>query len=138
MNPRATPVRVCTKPGVARMQAVEPSLEILVVVDKMDYLSLERGKADGLMLSEGSSPEHVKARWAGHHRGLRSGHVFIGVTRKLGRSDCLLAGKMPEEKGYRKKKSPGAGRWLLPESEPETEHKVRGAGKVSMNELKNA
>ena len=56
MNPRATPVRVCTKPGVARMQAVEPSLEILVVVDKMDYLSWERGKADGLMLSEGSSP----------------------------------------------------------------------------------
>jgi hypothetical protein len=79
------------------MQAVERSLEILIVVDKMDNLSWERGKADGLMLSEGSSPEHVKARWAGYHRGLRSGHVFIGVTRKLGRSDCLLAGKMPEE-----------------------------------------
>jgi hypothetical protein len=59
--------------------------------------SWERGKADGFMESEGSSPEHAKARCSGYHRGLRSGHAFIGVTRKLGRSDCLLAGKMPEE-----------------------------------------
>ena len=97
MNPRATSVRGCTKPGVARMQAVERSLEILIVVDKMDKLCWERGKADGFMESEGSSPEHAKAMCSGHHRGLRSGHAFIGVTRKLGRSDCLLAGKMPEE-----------------------------------------
>ena len=97
MSPRATPVRVCTKPGVTRMQAVERSLEILIVVDKMDKLCWERGKADGFMESEGSSPEHAKARCSGYHRGLRSGHAFIGVTRKLGRSDCLLAGKMPEE-----------------------------------------
>src|SRR5919202_4833329 len=27
---------------------------------------------------------------AGHHRGLRAGHVFPGVTRELGRATCLL------------------------------------------------
>src|SRR6266849_6098478 len=27
---------------------------------------------------------------AGHHRGLRAGHVTIGVTRELGRATCLL------------------------------------------------
>jgi hypothetical protein len=32
---------------------------------------------------------------AGHHRGLRAGHVFTGGTRELGRATCLLV-KLPE------------------------------------------
>ena len=27
---------------------------------------------------------------AGHHRGQRPGHVFMGVARELGRANCLL------------------------------------------------
>jgi len=44
----------------------------------------------------------------GHHRGLSTGHVFKGVVRELGRASCLLMREMPEDKGYRQTKSPGA------------------------------
>src|SRR5215831_8817943 len=42
---------------------------------------------------------------SGHYRGLRAGHVFIGVTRELGRATYLLA-HMPGL-GDRTTKSPG-------------------------------
>jgi len=45
----------------------------------------------------------------GRHRGLRAGHAFMGVAQELGRTHCLLAREMPEDRGYRLKKSPGVG-----------------------------
>ncbi len=47
-------------------------------------------KADSLNLLEGSSPECVIGEYLGHHRGLRPGHVHIGVTWELGIANCLL------------------------------------------------
>ena len=56
---------------------------------------------------------------AGHHRGLRAGHVFRGVTRELGRAICLLV-QVPET-GDRLTKGPGVARGLPPGDEPETD-----------------
>jgi hypothetical protein len=53
---------------------------------------------------------------AGHHRGLRAGHVFTGGTRELGRAICLLA-DMPGV-GDRVTKGPGAVWALRLDSEP--------------------
>ncbi len=52
------------------------------------------------------------AKQKGHHRGLRAGHAFMGVAQELGRTHCLLARGMPEDKGYRPDKSPGIGELL--------------------------
>jgi hypothetical protein len=57
------------------------------------------------------------AKQKGHHRGLRAGHAFMGVAQELGRTHCLLAREMPEDKGYRLKKSPGIGELLSPAKE---------------------
>jgi len=47
--------------------------------------------ADTLARVEGCSPVHAKAKWAGHHRGLRRAeHVVTGETRELGRASHLL------------------------------------------------
>jgi hypothetical protein len=48
------------------------------------------GKADGLHAPEGSSPGGVIGEDLGHHRGLRAGHVFRGVSRERGRATTLL------------------------------------------------
>ena len=47
-------------------------------------------KADRLDFLEGNRPRHAMESVQRHHRGLRPCHVFIGVTRELGRSNCLL------------------------------------------------
>ena len=47
-------------------------------------------KADRVYFLEGSRPEHVMESVQCHHRGLRPCHVFTGVARELGRSNCLL------------------------------------------------
>lgn len=53
----------------------------------------------------------------GHHRGLRTGHVFMGVTRELGRAYSLLVGKWPEDEEYRlETRDPALKRLLLPPS----------------------
>ena len=43
----------------------------------------------------------------GHHRGLRAGHAFRGVTWELGRASRLL-GRYRRSKGDRRKQHPGA------------------------------
>ncbi len=53
----------------------------------------------------------------GHHRGLRAGHVFSGVTRELGRASRLL-GSNSRRKGDRLNQHPGAGWPTPPASEP--------------------
>jgi hypothetical protein len=54
---------------------------------------------------------------AGHHRGLRAGHGFKGVTRELGRSSRLL-GSNRRNKGDRHNQHPGADWPTRPVSEP--------------------
>ncbi len=53
---------------------------------------------------------------AGHHRGLRAGHVFRGGTRELGRATCLLDERPGV--GDRVTKGPGAVWALRPGNEP--------------------
>jgi len=79
-----------------------------------------------------------------HHRGLRAGHEFKGVTRELERAllSPQVRNQHPEEKGYRNTKSP----WRLrgassPKGEPsggshlrEDTRTAREAGEVSRNE----
>ena len=78
------------KPDGARVQAALLSPEICIVVD-IRIVPVRIGmKADSLNALEGSSPVCVKDEHAGHHRGLRAGHAFTGITRELGRASCLL------------------------------------------------
>ena len=58
---------------------------------QQDSLSGIEAKADGLHAPEGSNPVCDTGECTGHHRGLRAGHVFRGVTRELGRTTCLRA-----------------------------------------------
>ena len=53
----------------------------------------------------------------GHHRGLRAGHVFKGVTRELGRASRLLGSKSRSE-GDRHNQHPGVCRWMRSAGEP--------------------
>jgi len=57
---------------------------------KDKLFALQRVKADAVSLVEGRSSEHAMAKYCGHHRGRRAGHAFTGVTRELGRANCLL------------------------------------------------
>jgi hypothetical protein len=50
-----------------------------------------RGKADSVEWLEGSNPGDVNGDVDWDTTGvLRAGHVFTGVTRELGRANCLL------------------------------------------------
>lgn len=64
-----------------------------------------------MIRAEGSSPETVIGEGAGHHRGLRAGRVFRGVTQELGRANCLLEKKA--EKVEAADEPPGVGKELL-------------------------
>ena len=66
---------------------------------------------------EGSSPARAKASGMGHHRDLRSGHVFRGVIRELGRTSRLL-GRARRNTGDRRNQHPGVSRWTRAENEP--------------------
>ncbi len=54
---------------------------------------------------------------AGHHRSLRAGHGFRGVTRELGRASRLL-GSNSRNTGDRLKQHPGISRATRPADEP--------------------
>ena len=58
-----------------------------------------------------------KGEWAGHHRGLRAGHVFRGVIRELGRASRLL-GNNRRSKGDRRNQHPGVCGSARPADEP--------------------
>ena len=53
----------------------------------------------------------------GHHRGLRAGHVFRGVSRELGRASRLL-GSNSRREGDRRNQHPGIRRAMRPADEP--------------------
>jgi hypothetical protein len=61
----------------------------------------------------------------GHHRSLRAGHVFTGVTRELGRASRLLGSKS-RSKGDRHKQHPGVCWPTRPEDEPTPARAGRG------------
>jgi hypothetical protein len=58
-----------------------------------------------------------QGEWAGHHRGLRAGHVFRGVIRELGRASRLL-GSNSRSKGDRLNQHPGVCGPTRPANEP--------------------
>ena len=66
---------------------------------------------------EGSSPARAKASGMGHHRDLRSGHVFRGVIRELGRTSRLL-GNNSRSRGDRRNQHPGDCRTTRTANEP--------------------
>src|SRR5215510_13907575 len=69
---------------------------------------------------------------AGHHRGLRAGHVFTGGTRELGRATCLLV--RDPEWGDRVTKGPGVTGSFHLATSPEGRPRTMEAGKVSGSE----
>src|SRR5512138_1300449 len=62
---------------------------------------------------------------AGHHRGLRAGHVFRRVTRELGRASRLLGSNRRSE-GDRHNQHPGVWWTAWPPSEPTPARAGRG------------
>jgi hypothetical protein len=58
-----------------------------------------------------------QGKQAGHHRGLRAGHVFRGVTRELGRAYRLLGSKS-RNTGDRRNQHPGVWWSTRPADEP--------------------
>ena len=78
-----------------------------------------RTQSRQLQRLEGSSPARAKASGMGHHRDLRSGHVFRGVIRELGRTSRLL-GSQCRSTGDRLNQPPGVCRqtWTVNEPNP--------------------
>src|SRR5213078_961198 len=78
-----------------------------------------RTQSRQLQRLEGSSPARAKVSGMGHHRDLRSGHVFRGVVRELGRTSRLL-GSQCRSRGDRLNQHPGVCRrtWTVNEPNP--------------------
>ena len=77
------------------MQAASLSLEMLKMVDSRISLILYRGESRRSLATGRQQFQPRYGEWLGHHRGLRAGHVFIGVTRELRRanvSPCVKSG----------------------------------------------
>jgi len=92
--------------GKARTQAVILSPENGMVVDSRigpgNRTQSRRFQSIGRQQSSSR-----QGKRAGHHRGLRAGHAFRGVTRELGRAS-RLHGKHRRSKGDRRNQHPGA------------------------------
>lgn len=69
---------------------------------------------------------------AGHHRGLRAGHVFTGVTRELGRASRLLGSNGRE--GDRPNQHPGIRRATRPADEPNPAKAGRNTTSNALNQ----
>jgi len=56
------------------------------------WIAIEKSvvKADGVQRFGRQQTWMRYGKCAGHHRGLRAGHVFTGVARELERANCLL------------------------------------------------
>ncbi len=76
-----------------------------------------RTQSRQLQRLEGSSPARAKASGRGHRRDLRSGHVFRGVIRELGRTSRLL-GNNRRSRGDRRNQHPGDCRSTRTANEP--------------------
>lgn len=69
---------------------------------------------------------------AGHHRGLRAGHVFKGVIRELGRASRLLGST--GRQGDRPNQHPGIRRATRPEDEPNPARAGRNTKSDALNQ----
>ena len=90
--------------GKARTQAASLNSEKCIMVDK-GQVRATGPKADDMQCigRQQSCPRQGKR--AGHHRGLRAGHVDKGVIRELGRASRLL-GNNRRSKGDRRQSTP--------------------------------
>jgi hypothetical protein len=102
--------------GKARMQAASLNPEKRIVVDsRISPGNRTQSRPYGVIGRQQSCPRQGKR--AGHHRGLRAGHVFKGVIRELGRASRLL-GNNRRSKGDRRKQHPGVSWPTRPAGEP--------------------
>ena len=102
--------------GKARTQAALLNSEKCIMVDSRispgNWTQSRRYASSG---RQQSCPRQGKR--AGHHRGLRAGHVFKGVIRELGRASRLL-GSNRRSKGDRRNQHPGVCWPTRPADEP--------------------
>ena len=102
--------------GKARIQAASLNSEKCIVVDSGispgDRTQSRRSAPVGRQQSCTR-----QGKRAGHHRGLRTGHVFKGVIRELGRASRLL-GRNSRSKGDRRNQHPGVCWSTRPAGEP--------------------
>ena len=92
--------------GKARTQAASLNPEKCIMVDsRISPGNWTQSRPYGVVGRQQSCPR--QGEWAGHHRGLRAGHVFKGVTRELGRASRLL-GRNSRTMGDRRNQHPGA------------------------------
>ena len=102
--------------GKARTQAVLLSPENGMVVDSRIGLGnrTQSRRFQSIGRQQSSSRQGKRT---GHHRGLRAGHAFRGVTRELGRASRLL-GNNGRSKGDRRNEHPGVWWPTRPAGEP--------------------
>lgn len=93
VQPACVLARGGVKPGESRTQAALLSPEIKSLWSDGISAPVCAGKPTPCHRAEGSSARRAFSfgERRAHHRGLRAGHVFTGVTRELGRAVVLLA-----------------------------------------------
>ena len=102
--------------GEARTQAASLNSEKCIVVDSRISPGNRTQSQPSLGVGRQQSCPCYGKR-AGHHRGLRAGHVFTGVIRELGRASRLL-GSNRRSKGDRRNQHPGVCWPTRPADEP--------------------
>jgi len=102
--------------GKARTQAASLNSEKCIMVDsRISPGNRTQSRGYACFRRQQSCPRHGKR--AGHHRGLRAGHVGKWVIRELGRASRLL-GNSRRSKGDRRNQHPGVCWWTWPADEP--------------------
>ena len=102
--------------GKARTQAASLNPEKCIMVDsRISPGNRTQSRPYGVIGRQQSCPRQGKR--AGHHRGLRAGHVFKGVIRELGRASRLLRNNR-RSKGDRRNQHPGVSWPTRPVDEP--------------------
>ena len=102
--------------GKARTQAASLNSEKCIIVDSgISPGNRTQSRPNAAPGRQQSCTRHGKR--AGHHRGLRAGHVFKRVTRELGRASRLL-GSNSRTTGDRLNQHPGVWRSTRPTGEP--------------------
>ena len=102
--------------GEARAQAASLNSENCIVVDSRISSGNRTQSRPCASIRRQQSCSRQGERM-GHHRGLRAGHAFRGVTRELGRASRLL-GSHRRSAGDRRKQHPGVNRWTRAVNEP--------------------
>jgi hypothetical protein len=102
--------------GEARTQAASLNSEKCIMVDsRISPGDRTQSRPYAGLVRQQSCSRYGK--WAGHHQGLRAGHVDKGVIRELGRASRLL-GRNRRSKGDRRNQHPGVCWLTRPVGEP--------------------